>query len=829
MIPSPIDRERNVHSLQEPMTMKPEPMTAAARRAIPILLALVAGGCSSKISEVFLPNQGPEVRLTLAPVSTQDRYFYAYRMNWVGFDPDGRVDHFLVSIDPPRADSIDSPPRGECSPSCPDTCIVGRWAVTSKNERFVCFRATQPAPNATEHPVKATDPHVFAVAAVDNRGAVSAPVWRAFTSDNLAPKVTIESPPPRRDATPATPPGIRIHWVGVDEDGQLTQKPIRYKFRLFAEKEKDFPSIDNFPDHVLANPNFLRETFGPRPDDPRGFSDWDSSSADTTDKQYTNLAPQQFFLFAVTGFDEAGAYDPVFSTGSNLLHFYVTYAGLAGPQICMFNEFFQYCYRTGGYSTDPSRFFRVEIPADQSVTFNWIGLPPRGADVRSYRWVMDLQDLTNETRRTSEEDDWRHWSTRSLNTLSATVGPFDPDLPPEDPRGGREHFFYIESEDNNGLKSLGIIDFTVVRATFEKELLIVDDTRLRGDLVTSSGQIQPPTGTWPTRAELDTFFFARGGFPYKAYPAGTLSRPGVFNGYEFDTAGTRGLVTGIMPFGRLGQYKRVVWYTDAVSALLTDVPTHPALGSTSLRWMSLPGQPNTLSTFMKQGGEVWVFGGGIALANLGPWHKRGTDPNVFTPTDLELISGRMMYDFAKWQSEVTESAALEAGKNAPVVTGDPRSSPGRPWLLGPIKRPDNLDYTKLPDRLRGNWQSPQDPVPPLRTPNSFYLTQGYFAEILTKSNFIREDVDPSDEGLQVESTLDTLCVTAGFVPVKQPLMTYYHGPASSRFVFSGFPLWYFDRSEQIQVVDFVLNQIWGLPKTSVAAREPARLRAARAR
>jgi hypothetical protein len=38
-------------------------------------------------------------------------------------------------------------------------------------------------------------------------------------------------------------------------------------------------------------------------------------------------------------------------------------------------------------------------------------------------------------------------------------------------------------------------------------------------------------------------------------------------------------------------------------------------------------------------------------------------------------------------------------------------------------------------------------------------------------------------------------------------------------VFSGFPLWFFRRSQQIPVVDFVLQQLWGYTRQPVS-REP---------
>jgi hypothetical protein len=365
------------------------PLANTTRALIWGTLLLSAAGCSHKIDTVFRDNMIPEVRLTQAPVSTQNQYFYAYRMNWVGYDPDGRVDHYVISVDPSRPDSAE---------------LTGphAWTTTIKNEEIIFFKAA--SPDSSSGFARANDYHTFAIAAVDNQGALSKPVWRSFFSYTEAPIVFVEAPSPNAVFTPIVTPVVRISWRGIDPDGQFTTKPVKYKFRLFAQHNPDFPGILDFVSFVIANPNFIRNvyapTFGPSDLCPT-CTTWDSSSADTTQIQYTNLVPNQNYVFAVTGFDEAGAYDPIFSPSSNLLKFFVTYAGTLGPQICMFNEFFNFCYTTGGYANDPTRYFNVEVPAGQPVTFFWIAIPPAGADMRRYRWVLDLQDLTRTQQPTS--------------------------------------------------------------------------------------------------------------------------------------------------------------------------------------------------------------------------------------------------------------------------------------------------------------------------------------------------------------------------------------------------------------------------------------------
>lgn len=783
--------------------------------ALPLLV-----GCSKDLDEVFNPNLPPEIRLTSAPVSTTTPEFYARRMNWVGYDPDGRIEYFLFAIDPSRPDLVDS-----------------AWQRTSKNEEILFFSASQ---TDTTNLARATEFHTFAIAAVDNQGAVSKPVWRTFNSFTLAPFVFVESPIPNDVFTPIVTPTLRIRWRGIDPDGQFTTKPVKYKYKLFRPRDPDFPGVPDPIGTILSNPKILNikyaPNFGPTPNCP-ACSYWDSSGAETTEVQFTNLIPNNIYMFAVTGYDEAGAYDPVFSPKSNLLKFAVTYAGTLGPQICMFNEFFFFCYSSGGYANDPTRYFNVEVPAGQSVTFNWFGIPPEGADIRHYRWVMDLQDLSDEAQRTDENSDWYHWSSYSLQTTSATVGPFP---------GGEEHLFYIECEDNNGLRSLGIIRFAVVQATFENEILFVDDTRLTPDQRSPGGGYDPPRGVWPSSAELDTFFFARGQKQWKGYPPGVLSPRGIFDGYAWDSVGTRGtILSGLVPLSTLGKYKLVVWYVDDVSATYQNTPLDILSPITSLRLMSTAGQPSTISTYLKQGGKAWVFGGGAAYATLAFWQRRNTPVDEFTNADLELVPGRFMYDFAKWQSALTTFPSAFALLNdqslLSLLAGIPENPanspanlarPGRNWTEHGLDHNLSMpDYSKLTSfttgaPLLGPRDCVADPPPPGRVCNSFYIVSTFTAEFMgTKvtatPNFIREDADPNPDLVREESTLDTLYLNFGGTARQfRPIMTYYHGFQTPQVVFSGFPLWYFSRPQVQVVADFVLQDIFGFQRNGTPA--PAR-------
>jgi hypothetical protein len=755
-------------------------------------LALAASGCGRVVESVLLPNQAPKVEMTRVTLESSGATGNSYRVTWQGQDFDGRIDHYLYAIDPPSVDRAGP-----------------EWWPTRETSRALAA----PAFTGIRPP-----PHVFAVRAVDDRGGVSDAVWFAYAADNLPPSVFITTPQPSPITTAIVPTSVRIAWNGVDPDGQFTTRPVKYKFRLFPTHNADFPEIPDFIAFALQNPDSLRNLYAP------GFAGWDSLPGDSTAARYTNLVPNQIYLFVVTGFDEVGDYDPVFSASKNMLRMGVVEPCTIGPRLCLFSDNFYFCYASGGCSTDPSRYVKVEMPAEEPIRIRWTGTPVEGAPIRAYRWVLDPENLADETPRSDEVTDWYHWSAWSLTNTEAVVGP----IPTyETKRNG--HLLYVEVEDVNGLRSLGIVNFIVVPPTFTEPLLFVNDTRRQVDQFVQ-GELQPPRGPWPTAAELDSFLFARGGFPWRGYPLGTSSTPGIFAGYRFDTLGTRRLPNGV-PLSVLASYRTVVWMVDDVGATFSGSPLDLFTPITNLRRMTSPGQANVLATYLQQGGRLWLLGGGAAFATLAAWNRIGTAPDEFTNADGELVPGRFMYDFGHWRSAVMSYPAEAAYLNIPAFQPPyPNAAPGRGWSGQGVDRNLSMpSYAKLENASTG---APYltartcltDPAPPLRVCDAFYLVPTYTAEFmgtrtLAGENLIREDADQDPNVTREESTLDTLYFTAGgTVPYGRPVMTYYHGFDSSQLVFSGFPLWHFQRSQVVRLADFVMQDIFGLFRTEL---EPA--------
>jgi hypothetical protein len=81
---------------------------------------------------------------------------------------------------------------------------------------------------------------------------------------------------------------------------------------------------------------------------------------------------------------------------------------------------------------------------------------------------------------------------------------------------------YVQAEDDLGARSLGIVRLRVFVVSFERPLLVVDDTRFELDKLAPGGCVAPYTKQWPSAAELDTFLYARGGVPWKC----TVNPPG---------------------------------------------------------------------------------------------------------------------------------------------------------------------------------------------------------------------------------------------------------------------------------------------------------------
>jgi hypothetical protein len=366
--------------------------------------------------------------------------------------------------------------------------------------------------------------------------------------------------------------------------------------------------------------------------------------------------------------------------------------------------------------------------------------------------------------------------------------------------------------------------------------------------------MKKPSGTWPNRAELDTFLFAVGGVRWRmTQPVNglqPLSPPGIFKGYRYDTLGTRhGQANPTIPLSLIGRYSHVVWMVDAVGAtwepgIVGEPPSGSVQPQTTLRYMSDPNRQNTLATWVGQGGQLWGLGGGFGTATNGPWDKRGNNANAVltfstVQPNADLGPGRFTFDICHWRSEWRFYGPINA-QIARLDQPDPNPqlpTGGRNWPGEPFQNP-NVDYSSLPLRMLPK-DPITDPIWPWRTPVDFYVnntrysTSGIDIEYITLENRITETrpVPGHPVATYEVSTLDTLYNAYGpKYPARmlQPgegvnaVMTYYHGGDNAPVLFTGFDIWHYRRQDCLGLVNFVLGQLWGLPRTTLfAARASA--------
>ena len=641
------------------------PRAALSSLALLVPLWLLSSCSERTIQGIHVLNQRPTVELSQVPVPADTMGTFVYELSWAGFDADGRIARFQYVVDPPSAAGAET-----------------AWVVTIANRATFVFRADSAASGGA---TRARGFHTVAVVAVDDAGARSAVATASFTATTVAPFVSILSPPPSTLLEVQLPSSIRISWSGLDPDGRLSKSPVAYKWKVLGE-DGEFPRLS-----ALLDPDSLRRRYAP------DFAGWDSVPGSVTGATLRNLTPGQSYVFVVVAFDEAGAYSPVFTLTSNMLMFSVGARVSGGPVLSVSSPVYSYTYPAGGVFADPTFYVRIEIPADAPIPLAWSAKPGAGSFIQGYRWAVDINSIDDETARTDEETDLAHWSRWSTST-SVTL----PAVSPPPGRLAETHLFYIEAVDDLGLLSLGVIQYTVVRPAFDRELLIVDDTWFAPDRVGTGGCVAGPSLTWPTAAELDTLLYAAGDKPYRCYPAGTRSPAGLFAGYAFDTLATHLRPPGTLSAQFLGRYKNVIWMCDLNSALLFEgafIQIRPSQ-------LSVPGVQNPLRTWLLQGGRMWLMGGGSAFASLRPHDAPRTPNNVFSSALGELKQSGVMFDAAHWRSEITVLYSAQAQRSTRAVGG----WPGAPDYSG--RYSPSAGSTPIPCRRCATALSGPPPTPP---------------------------------------------------------------------------------------------------------------------
>jgi hypothetical protein len=610
--------------------------------------------------------------------------------------------------------------------------------------------------------------------------------------------VTITNPQPSNLLNAQVAPTVCIDWVGFDPDGIHTPYPVKYKWIFLTE----FTGVTM--QEALQNPNSIPAYYAPL-----NWAGWDSTSAETTFARYQNLTPGQIYLWVVTAFDEVGDYDPLFGLTKNMLRFTVTFPEILGPLLSVQAPGVFNATQAGGDYDDPSQAIRAEVAAGAPLTVRIGSYPAPGQTAHGMRWVLDPVDPADETPRSGPDDlgHWSEWSDDPVIEIDIATGTnFKRSL----------HRLYFQARSGHGgcnaleddYVSKWLLEYTVVRPTWSREILIVDDTRLETDRINgATGCLLPYTQGWPSATELDTFLFARGGVPWRCTidpPTGVLSAPGLFAGFSFDTLGTRGMRSGLaesidggplqqagsVPLSKLADYRHVIWITDRNAALSSQPFDSPVNPMAAMRHWSSAGRTNVLTTYSEMGGKVWLIGA-TATAACMPWDRVQNNGGGVTRFDAgppyeELVEGRMPWDAAHLRSRVLAATGAQVAR----ALGRFETAPGI--------------YAPLPTLL-DNRNTTFDPLPPTRTIVSQFNVSTRPVEGIALPNSILEGQGPDPSAL--DSIYNALGAT---VPAPMPAMALYHGGENGQVLWTGFDVWSFKRADCAAIVSWVLQDLWGL-------------------
>jgi hypothetical protein len=382
-------------------------------------------------------NQPPSIRLTGGPPEG-DTTSYRIEFSWMGYDPDGHVEHYEYAM-------CDGDPVG-FDPA--DTTGADKWSKITRTDSTFSFSADQDegttiTVGANKYSTFCTRVHTFFVRAVDNRGARSAAAYRSFTARTLSPYVVIVQPKNAFAGREQQLSGVvKFGWTGEDPIDQVwkIERPESTRYLLAT-----------YTSYVL---NDLNKT-------PAKFEDlwspWKSYTADGDSGVATVIGDDEIlvqgysYVFAVQAKDEAGAVTSVFDLAQNARLFRISKP--PGPFLRVREP------NLGGFAfigtNNRTQTFRV--PADFGMVFSWeADASSYGGVVSTYRYGWDIADL----------NDPSEWDVEpSPFVLSTPVRKYHAGV----------HTLYIEAADNLGATTLASLEVTVFPQRMTRNLLWVDD------------------------------------------------------------------------------------------------------------------------------------------------------------------------------------------------------------------------------------------------------------------------------------------------------------------------------------------------------------------
>lgn len=425
------------------------------------LAGLLAAGCSEgeRYSGVFEANINPEVEITNGPLEG-DSTCYRVHFYWLGYDPDGTIDHYeiaLVDGDPTGFDPEDTLGSDKWTWTCSGDTLIS--AIADVFDTVVTIQSNQYA--------LYDKVHTFFIRAVDDRGGLSETAYRSFNAYTLAPHVVITEP------------------VNVNPDGGTqTLSPV-IRFKWYGKDPIDFPwNYQNVDSTRYLWTKFFSSTIADLNRNPQDYdhlwSKWYSvdaigdSGISTVLGDDEVVAPGRSYIFAVQAKDDAGAVTSVFDARTNVRTFFVR--APTGPRLDIFEPFLG----TFSFIGEDLSGARTQVPPGFKLFFTWKGdASSYGAIVSTFRFGWDISDVTDPSE----------WETMpSPYVTSSGSKAFNSGI----------HSLFVEATDNLGVSTLGVIEIEVIPIVMQRSLLWMDDY--------PSANFTQDLYAYPTEQEHDMFW-----------------------------------------------------------------------------------------------------------------------------------------------------------------------------------------------------------------------------------------------------------------------------------------------------------------------------------
>lgn len=474
-----------------------------------------------------------------------------------------------------------------------DTVTESAWRDTTGFSARFTFGAARQVTGTRDF----TDWHTFYIRAIDNEFSVSKPDKRYFNARTIAPTSKIIFPAAATELYLQLQRTTVVRWEGEDIDSSRPdKKPVAYEYKLV--RLPGIPLAEQSYLDSLKNGQNLLDSLGIG-----AKSKWIRVPVTTTAVTLRDLPASKCFAFGVRAVDEAGAVEPALNLGRNYLAFVVS-SSVSQPDVII-SEL------SLGSHEFPSEgaVWELSVPPGAPLRFTWVGDASfYGSLPGMVNYALDIPDPENESLRDPQGiGGWVGWGKWKGNQVPIVFSQEE---------GGTTHYLYVlmrDVSDNRSSTQRCTIKLNVVAFTFYKSALVVDDARFQGV---------------PMDPEHDAFLSSS--LLRRLRGLDQVADIAIWPGAnEVGTDSPR-----VLRLEEVADYRTIVWSVNIGSSI------YSGLGDRLGKNVAI------LSTFLKAGGQLFMFGGKIAGVEL-------RDLNYpKDPPAAELDKNKLYYKFLYMRNDV---------------------------------------------------------------------------------------------------------------------------------------------------------------------------------